>query len=100
MTKKKSQKITLTNNAVVRYLRETRQELRKVRWPSRQEAWNLTKIVLGVTIAMALFLGVMDYLFSLELQGLIRSNELAIGIAIVMVMGTVAATVVLNRQRA
>ncbi len=44
-------------NALVRYFRDTRAELRKVRWPSRSEAWSLTKIVLAVTLGMAVFLG-------------------------------------------
>ena len=49
---------------VVRYLRETRAELKKVTWPTQKEALNLTYIVLGVTIAFALFLGILDWLFS------------------------------------
>lgn len=51
-------------NAIVNYLKETRAELRKVTWPSREEAINLTAIVVVVTIAMAIFLGAVDYLFS------------------------------------
>jgi len=51
-------------NFVVRFLRETRSELRKVIWPSRREAANMTAIVLGVTILMAAGLGVVDWLFS------------------------------------
>ncbi len=57
-------------NAIVKYLKETRAELRKVSWPSREEAINLTAIVVAVTTAMAVFLGVVDYLFS-KLFGLI-----------------------------
>lgn len=57
-------------NAIVKYLKETRAELRKVSWPSREEAINLTAIVVAVTTAMAAFLGVVDYLFS-KLFGLI-----------------------------
>ena len=57
-------------NAIVRYIKETRAELRKVTWPSREEAVNLTAIVVAVTAAMAAFLGVIDYLFS-KLFGLI-----------------------------
>jgi preprotein translocase subunit SecE len=57
-------------NAIVRYIKETRAELRKVTWPTRQEAINLTAIVVAVTTAMAAFLGVVDYLFS-KLFGLI-----------------------------
>lgn len=57
-------------NAIIRYIKETRAELRKVSWPSREEAINLTAIVVAVTAAMALFLGVVDFLFS-KLFGLI-----------------------------
>jgi preprotein translocase subunit SecE len=52
-------------NAIIRYLKDTRAELRKVTWPSREEALNLTLIVLAVTISMAAGLGLIDYLFSL-----------------------------------
>jgi preprotein translocase subunit SecE len=44
-------------------LKETRAELKKVNWPSRQEATNLTLIVLAVTTFMALLLGLIDYIF-------------------------------------
>jgi preprotein translocase subunit SecE len=46
------------DNRMVRYFKETRAELRKVHWPTRNEARNLTIIVLAVTTAMTIFLGV------------------------------------------
>ncbi len=52
------------SNAIQRYTRETVGELRKVTWPTTQEAWNLTKIVLAVLASMALLLGLLDYVFS------------------------------------
>lgn len=51
-------------NALGRYIRETRGELRKVTWPTREEAWRLTLIVLAVTAAFAVFLWAMDSMFS------------------------------------
>ena len=51
-------------NVIVRYFKETRAELRKVNWPTRQQAINLTLIVLAVTVFMAVLLGVIDYLFA------------------------------------
>ena len=51
-------------NAIVRYFRETRLELGKVSWPTREEAINLTLIVLAVTVGMAAFLGVLDFGFT------------------------------------
>jgi preprotein translocase subunit SecE len=60
------------SNALLRYFRETRGELRKVTWPTRDEAWRLTLIVLGVSIAMAIFLGVvLDTTFSNAVRFLI-----------------------------
>ena len=51
-------------NAIVRYFKETRAELRKVNWPTRRQAINLTLIVLAVTVFMAALLGTIDYLFA------------------------------------
>lgn len=51
-------------NVVIKYLKETRAELRKVNWPSRREATNLTLIVIAVTALMALLLGLIDYIFA------------------------------------
>jgi preprotein translocase subunit SecE len=50
-------------NAIVRYFRETWFELRKVSWPTRSEAINLTLIVVAVTAFLALVLGVLDWVF-------------------------------------
>ena len=51
-------------NKLVRYFNEVRAELRKVIWPSRREATNLTLIVLAVTAAMSVFLGLIDWLLT------------------------------------
>jgi len=59
-------------NPITRYWKETRGELRKVTWPTREESQRLTAIVIGVTIAFALFLWVFDLLFSNVIQLLIE----------------------------
>ena len=51
-------------NAIQRYISETIGELRKVSWPTRQEATNLTIIVIIVTLSMSAFLALLDFLFS------------------------------------
>jgi len=51
-------------NFITRYFRETVGELRKVSWPSRQEATSLTIVVLIVITLMSTFLGVLDFLYS------------------------------------
>lgn len=51
-------------NAIVRYFRETSGELKKVNWPTRREAINLTAIVLAVTFGMSIVMGFLDLIFS------------------------------------
>jgi preprotein translocase subunit SecE len=99
-TAKKKAKPGTKDNAIVRYLRDTRSELRKVHWPTRQEAWNLTKVVLAVTISMALLLGLLDYLFARELGGIVGGSAVAVGALVVVVVGGVLAVVILRRQTA
>ena len=53
-TKKESKK----KNAIQRFSRETVGELRKVSWPTRQEAWQSTLVVLVVLAFMSVFLGI------------------------------------------
>lgn len=53
-----------------KFYRETVAELRKVTWPTRTEAINLTRVVLIVIFLMGAFLGILDYLFT-QLFGLI-----------------------------
>ncbi len=49
-------------NAIQRYFNETTGELRKVSWPTRSEAWQLTVLVLIVMIGMGILLGLVDLL--------------------------------------
>jgi preprotein translocase subunit SecE len=51
-------------NVILRYYRDTIGELRRVSWPTWKEAWDLTKIVLIVMVAMSMVLGLLDYVFS------------------------------------
>ena len=51
-------------NAIQKFWRETIGELRKVSWPTWQEAWSLTRIVLLVLLAMSAVLGLLDAVFS------------------------------------
>ncbi|GAC1651114.1 MAG: hypothetical protein NVS9B15_11120 [Acidobacteriaceae bacterium] len=45
---------------IFQFFTESRAELRKVTWPTRQEATNLTVAVVGMTIGIAAFLGLID----------------------------------------
>ncbi|OGO41321.1 MAG: preprotein translocase subunit SecE [Chloroflexi bacterium RBG_19FT_COMBO_56_12] len=53
-------------NGIKQFFRETVGELRKVSWPTRKEALNLTWIVLLVIGAMTIYLGViLDSLYTM-----------------------------------
>lgn len=51
-------------NRFVQFYRETTAELRKVVWPTRDEAIRLTGIVVAVVVAMSIFLGAIDYILT------------------------------------
>ena len=51
-------------NFIQRYFKETVGELRKVTWPTRKEATNLTLVVLVVMVGMSLVLGLLDFIFT------------------------------------
>jgi preprotein translocase subunit SecE len=53
------------------YWRETRSELRKVVWPTREQAINLTVVVLVVVLAMTILLGGLDLLFTQMVEFLV-----------------------------
>ncbi len=50
-------------NVVARTLRETRSELRKVVWPTREETTRLTIVVIAISVTIGLILFVGDSLF-------------------------------------
>jgi len=91
------QKKVKKDNPVVGYLRATRTELRKVRWPTMDQGWSMTKIVLVVTIAMALFLGVLDFFFGWLLGNLVSLNILYIILSVVVVAALLGAAYLIGR---
>lgn len=62
--KKEVKAVQKKPNKLVKWWNETLGELRKVTWPTKEDAYRMTKIVLVVVVAMAAFLGIIDYLFS------------------------------------
>ena len=56
----------------VSFFRETRDELKKVVWPTRQETIRLTMVVIAVSLLVGLFLGGLDFLFTSILQKLVK----------------------------
>ena len=89
---------TLRDNAITRYLRETWAELKKVRWPTRQEAQNLTLVVLAVTVAMAAILGLLDAFYTWLFKGLIEGATVNLVVAGVILLAGIVAIILGMRQ--
>ncbi|MBI4084874.1 MAG: preprotein translocase subunit SecE [Candidatus Levybacteria bacterium] len=48
----------------VTYIRETFDEMKKVKWPTRAEVTRLTIIVLIISVIVGLYIGGLDYIFT------------------------------------
>ena len=89
---------TLRDNPITRYFRETWAELKKVRWPTRQEAQNLTLVVLAVTIGMAAILGLLDAFYTWLFKGLIEGTTVNLVVAGVILLAGIVAIILGMRQ--
>ncbi len=58
-------------NKVLSYIKESREELKKVAWPSRRLVIRDTLIVIGISFAMAVFFGAIDFGLSSGLEKLL-----------------------------
>jgi preprotein translocase subunit SecE len=58
--------------SIILFFREARGELAKVAWPSRRDIIRNTLIVIAVSMAVAFFLGGLDYVLSLVLKAAIN----------------------------
>lgn len=63
---------TRSGREVWAFARESRQELRKVIWPTKQESLQTTAVVLVMVIVVGLFLWLLDTFFLWAIQFLLR----------------------------
>ncbi|HNU81412.1 MAG TPA: preprotein translocase subunit SecE [bacterium] len=56
---------------ISRYFQESLEEMKKVTWPTKKETYNYTVLVIVISLAVAAFLGILDYGFNLGLKELI-----------------------------
>jgi len=52
---------------ITEYLKDTKAELKHVIWPGRQQTFFYTLIVIALSVVIAYYLGIFDYVFSLLL---------------------------------
>ena len=53
------------------YFKDVRAEMKHVSWPSRRLTIMYTLVVLAISIATAIYLGLLDYLFSAFIKTII-----------------------------
>ena len=58
-------------NAFIQYLRDVRNELTHVSWPTTTQAVGFTGLVILIVILVALILGAADALFTIGLEQII-----------------------------
>lgn len=51
-------------NRLKSFFAEARQEFNRINWPTLSETRRLTIIVIGLSLAVALFLGLLDFVFT------------------------------------
>jgi preprotein translocase subunit SecE len=59
-------------NKLINYIKESIAEMKKVTWPTKKETRNYTLLVIGISVGVALFLGFLDYLFTIGFQFIIN----------------------------
>lgn len=50
-------------NKLAEYVKSSINEMRKVTWPTKKETYSYTLMVIGISLAVAAFLGSLDYVF-------------------------------------
>jgi preprotein translocase subunit SecE len=58
-------------NKLITYIKASIEEMKKVTWPTKKETTNYTILVIVFSLAVALFLGALDFIFSLGLAQII-----------------------------
>lgn len=89
--------VTRFFRGIANYFTSTRAEIQKVTWPTRQESLRLSGIVIAVTIASSIALGLLDFLYG-ELFRIGLSAPIIFGVAaLVVAAAAIGATLVTRR---
>ncbi|MFA5753913.1 MAG: preprotein translocase subunit SecE [Patescibacteria group bacterium] len=59
-------------NKLTTYLKESVLEMKKVTWPTKKETYNYTLLVIGISLGVAIFLGILDFIFTQGFQLIIN----------------------------
>ena len=59
-------------NKLIQYIKDSKRELKKVVWPSKKQTRNHTLLVIGFSLAMAAFLGAIDFGLNKIIEAILR----------------------------
>ena len=62
----------IANLKPIKFLKEVRSELKRVTWPTKNEAIRLTSMVIAVSIVVGIYIGALDYLFTKIMELLLK----------------------------
>jgi len=62
----------IKDNRFIDYLISSRAELKKVAWPTRDEVIRFSAIVIAISLAVALYFGIVDYALNFVVEQVIR----------------------------
>jgi preprotein translocase SecE subunit len=79
-------------SAIGDYLRETRSELNHVAWPTRAQTIVYTILVALISVGVALYLGVFDFVFTGALSRVVGSLSTQGGVQVTQTQPTLAPT--------
>ena len=101
VAEKKPSRFAAWFTPVREYFIDTGAELSKAKWPTREQVRNLTIVVLAVTFAMSLVLGVFDFGFEQMFFGILspQPSLIAIAVAAVIVLVIIAIVLFASRDR-
>lgn len=59
---------------IINYIKASIEEMKKVAWPTKKETYNYTLLVIFISLGVALFLGLLDIIFTKGLEFLITNR--------------------------
>jgi preprotein translocase subunit SecE len=58
-------------NKLTTYIKESIEEMKKVTWPTKKETYQYTILIIGISLIMAVFLGLLDQGFRLGMEAIL-----------------------------
>lgn len=57
---------------IINYFITAKEEILKVAWPSKKDTLRYSLLIVGLSLAVAVFFGLLDFIFNIGFERLIR----------------------------